>query len=56
MDLQRISEALIWTVWVLPCLFGFIYWIFGNYKALQWDWGSEVFWGGIKQYSVILCL
>lgn len=34
----------------------FIYWIFDKYKALQWDWGSERFWSGLKKYGVILCL
>lgn len=56
MDLQRISKALIWTGWVLPCLFCSIYWIFDKCKALQWDWGSEVFWGRIKKYGMSLCL
>lgn len=54
--IYRESQDLIWTLSVLPCLFGFIYWIFDNYKALQWEWGFELFWGGIKQYSAILCL
>lgn len=34
----------------------FICWIFDKYKALQWEWGSEGFWGGIKKYGIILCL
>lgn len=34
----------------------FIYWIFDKYKALLWDWGSEVFWIGIKKYGMFLCL
>lgn len=36
--------------------FCFIYWIFDKCKALQWDWGSEVFRGRIKKYSMSLCL
>lgn len=54
--IYRETRDLIWTVSVLPCLFGFIYWISDNCKALRWQRGFELFWGGIKHYSTMLCL